>query len=113
MVLNFYIFSPVLIYTILKSICTIQNDIKETGSVIAPAWSINKIMWIKENEPEIYKNTWKFVLYEDFIMQKFGLEPTISYSLAGLTMAFDSKDKKWSETLRELNKHLKENLKEN
>jgi xylulokinase len=70
---------------------------KETGSVIAPAWSINKIMWIKENEPEIYKNTWKFVLYEDFIMQKFGLEPTISYSLAGLTMAFDSRNKKWSE----------------
>jgi xylulokinase len=69
----------------------------ETGSVIAPAWSINKIMWLKENEPYIYKNTWKFVLYEDFIIQKFGLEPTISYSLAGLTMAFDSKNKKWSD----------------
>ena len=43
-------------------------------------------MWIKDNEPGIYKNTWKFVLYEDFLMQKFGLEPTISYSLAGLTI---------------------------
>ncbi len=73
----------------------------ETGSVISPAWSINKIMWLKENEPEIYKNTWKFVLYEDFIMQKLGLEPTISYSLAGLTMAFDSKNKKWSELMLE------------
>ncbi len=71
----------------------------ETGSVVSPAWSINKIMWIKENEPEVYKDTWKFVLYEDFIMQKLGLEPTISYSLAGLTMAFDSRNKKWSDMI--------------
>lgn len=72
---------------------------KETGSVISPAWSINKIMWLKENEPEIYKNTWKFVLYEDFVMNKLGLEPTISHSLAGLTMAFDSRNKKWSDMI--------------
>ena len=68
----------------------------ETGSVVSPAWSINKIMWLKENEPQIYKEAHRFVLYEDFLMLKLGLEPTISYSLAGLTMAFDSKNKKWS-----------------
>jgi xylulokinase len=72
---------------------------RETGSVNAPAWSINKIMWLKDNEPEIYKNTWKFVLYEDFLMTKLGLEPTISHSLAGLTMAFDSKNRKWSDCI--------------
>ena len=55
------------------------------------------MMWLKENEPEIYKKTWKFVLYEDFIFYKLGLEPTISHSLAGLTMAFDSKNRKWSD----------------
>ncbi|MBM3705033.1 MAG: hypothetical protein FJW66_00765 [Actinobacteria bacterium] len=76
-----------------------ERVFNETGSVISPAWSINKIMWLKENEPDIYKNTWKFVLYEDFIIQKFGLEPTISYSLAGLTMAFDSGNKSWSELI--------------
>ena len=58
-------------------------------------------MWLKENEPEVYKNTWKFVLYEDFLMKKLGLEPTISHSLAGLTMAFDSKNKKWSDLMLE------------
>ncbi|MCL4415526.1 MAG: FGGY family carbohydrate kinase [Actinobacteria bacterium] len=78
-----------------------EQVFKETGSVISPAWSINKIMWLKENEPETYKNTWKFVLYEDFIMQKLGLEPSISYSLAGLTMAFDSRNKRWSDLILE------------
>ncbi len=72
---------------------------KETGAGISAGYSLNKITWFKENEPEIYKNTWKFVLYEDFIMHKLGLEPTISYSLAGLTMAFDLKNKKWSDLM--------------
>ena len=76
-----------------------EQIFKATGVAISPAWSINKIMWLKENEPEVYKNTSKFVLYEDLIMQKLGLEPTISYSLAGLTMAFDSKNKKWSDLI--------------
>ncbi len=76
-----------------------EQIFNETGSVASPAWSINKIMWLKENKPEIYKNTWKFVLYEDLLMQKLGLEPTISHSLAGLTMAFNSRDRKWSDLM--------------
>lgn len=74
---------------------------EKTGEVNSPAWSISKMMWIKDNEPEIFKNTWKFVLYEDFLMVKLGLEPTISHSLAGLTMAFDPKDRKWSKVALE------------
>jgi xylulokinase len=78
-----------------------EQIFNETGQVVSPAWSINKIMWLKEFEPDIYKNTWKFVLYEDLFMQKLGLEPTISHSLAGLTMAFNSKNKKWSDLMLE------------
>lgn len=76
-----------------------EGIFQATGACVSPAWSINKIMWIKENEPEVYKKTWKFVLYEDFILYKLGLEPTISHSLAGLTMAFDSKNRKWSKLI--------------
>lgn len=78
-----------------------ENIFYETGSVVSPAWSINKIMWIKKNEPEIYKNTWKFVLYEDYLMNRLGLRPTISHSLAGLTMAFNSKERQWSDKVLE------------
>jgi xylulokinase len=76
-----------------------ERVFNETGSVIAPSWSLNKILWFKENKPEVFKKTHKFVLYEDFIMQKLGFEPTISHSLAGLTMAFDSKNKRWSDLM--------------
>jgi xylulokinase len=76
-----------------------EGVFQATGACVSPAWSINKIMWIKENEPGIYKKAWKFVLYEDYIFYKLGLEPTISHSLAGLTMAFDSKNRRWSDTV--------------
>ncbi len=76
-----------------------EKIFQATGACLSPAWSINKIMWLKENEPEVYKNTWKFVLYEDLILHKLGLEPTISHSLAGLTMAFDSRNRRWSELI--------------
>jgi xylulokinase len=74
-----------------------EGIFQATGACVSPAWSINKIMWLKENEPEIYRKTSRFVLYEDFLMHKLGLEPTISHSLAGLTMAFDCKNRKWSD----------------
>ncbi len=74
-----------------------EGIFQATGACVSPAWSINKIMWLRENEPEVYRKTWKFVLYEDFIFYKLGLEPTISHSLAGLTMAFDSRNRKWSD----------------
>jgi xylulokinase len=78
-----------------------EGIFRATGACVSPAWSINKIMWIKENEPEVYKRAWKFVLYEDFVLHRLGLEPTISHSLAGLTMAFDSKNRKWSKLILE------------
>lgn len=67
-----------------------------TGASVHPMYSINKIMWIKQNLPEVYKNTWKFLLFADFILFKLGSKPHTDYSLAARTMAFDVINKKWS-----------------
>lgn len=70
-----------------------------TGSSIHPMYTLGKIVWIKENLPEIYKKTWKFLLYGDFIMYKLGAQPSIDYSLAARTMAFDITQKQWSDEI--------------
>jgi len=70
-----------------------------TGMPLHPMYSINKIMWIKQNLKNIYKKTYKFLCFEDYIFSKFGLVPTIDYSLAARTMAFDITCKKWSEEI--------------
>ena len=40
--------------------------------------SLAKILWIKENEPEIFENTARWATFEDFIIQKLGLDPIAS-----------------------------------
>lgn len=72
---------------------------KITGMPLHPMYSINKIMWIRKNLKDIYKKTYKFLCFEDYIFLKFGLTPTIDYSLAARTMAFDITRKKWSEKI--------------
>jgi xylulokinase len=67
-----------------------------TGMPIHTINSICKILWIKQERPEVYARTWKFLSYEDFVLTKLGLEPTICYPLAGRTMAFDEVAKTWS-----------------
>lgn len=61
--------------------------------------SLAKILWIKENEPEIFANTARWATFEDFIIQKLGLDPIASYSELSRTMLFDIRGRKWSEEI--------------
>lgn len=70
-----------------------------TGIPLHHKHSINRIMWFRESAPEIYRSTWKFMCYEDFILYKLGLEPTIDPSLAARTMAYDLAKGCWSKEI--------------
>lgn len=70
---------------------------KITGMPLNPMYSINKIMWLKKHRRDIFKSTYKFLCFEDFIHLKLGLPPSISYSLAARTAAFDIVKKQWSD----------------
>ncbi len=61
--------------------------------------SLAKILWLKENEPKAYDNVERWATYEDFIVQKLGLEPCVSYSEAARTMMFDIRKKTWAEPI--------------
>jgi len=70
-----------------------------TGMPVHPSFTMSKILWIKNHRPDIYEKTWKFLLYEDFILYKLGLDPVIDYSLAARTMAFDIHTNHWSDEI--------------
>lgn len=72
-----------------------------TGVSVHPMYTINKIMWFMKHMPEVYNNTWKFMLFADFILFKLGARPHTDYSLAARTMAFDVIGKKWSNEILE------------
>lgn len=70
-----------------------------TGMPLNGTYTLNKILWFRENRPKIFAKTWKFLCYEDFIFFKMGLPPIIDYSLAAKTMGFDIHRKCWSKEL--------------
>ncbi|NJD04754.1 MAG: hypothetical protein FIA99_19625 [Ruminiclostridium sp.] len=72
-----------------------------TGASVHSMYTINKIMWLKQHMPEVYNNTWKFLLFADFILFKLGAKPYTDYSLAARTMTFDIINKRWSAEILE------------
>jgi len=60
-----------------------------------PITTLAKILWVKDNEPDIFRNVAQFLCYEDFIFSLLGGIPAIDYSLASRTMMFDIDKKKW------------------
>jgi D-xylulose kinase len=70
-----------------------------TGLTVDPYFSAPKIMWIKEHEPDIYRETHKFLLVHDYVIGKLtGLFIT-GWDNASRTMLFDIRKFDWSDRL--------------
>ncbi len=67
-----------------------------SGMPLHGMYSLNKIMWFRYHEPEVFRRAAKFHCYEDFVHLRLGLEPVMSHSLAARTMALDAKKGEWS-----------------
>jgi xylulokinase len=70
---------------------------KHTGMPIHTINTLPKLMWLKANEPEIWQVADKFLLYEDFIIQKMVGVAFISRCLASRTQLYDTISKTWSD----------------
>ena len=66
-----------------------------TGMPIHTINTLPKLLWIKENEPEIWKDAEKFLLIEDFFIYKFTGQYVISDCLASRTQLFNLANGKW------------------
>jgi xylulokinase len=67
-----------------------------TGHPIHPMYTVPKLMWLKEERPEIFAKTWKFLCIQDFVSFRLGAkDPAIDWSLASRTMGFDVVQKRW------------------
>ena len=79
---------PVQVYTI-------------SGLTIDPYFTAPKILWIRENERDIYDRTDKFLLVHDYLILQLSGETITDYSNASRTLLFDIRTAKWSDTLLE------------
>ncbi|MBQ7983151.1 MAG: carbohydrate kinase [Clostridia bacterium] len=58
-------------------------------------YTLPKLMWYKNEKPEVYDRMHHFYLIEDYAVWKLSGASQISYSLASRTMAFDVVNKCW------------------
>ena len=58
-------------------------------NILAPNYSLPKLMWLRANEPALYDRTWKFLLWGDLVAFMLGCEPLTSHSHANRTLLFD------------------------
>jgi len=70
-----------------------------TGHTAYPMFSLFKLIWIRNNNPELWKRTAKFLCFEDLIQLRLGLDPAIGYPLAGRTMLFNVSTHEWDEQI--------------
>ncbi len=71
-----------------------------TGNIMDPHYTIAKIMWLKENMPEVYSRTHKILQSKDYVAYKFtGRLGTTDPSDASLTLMYDIVQHKWSEEI--------------
>jgi len=70
-----------------------------TGQVLQPTFGINKLLWLRDNRPEVFHNTHKWLSIEDFVLWKLSGCMVTDYSIASRTMMFDQQTLTWSDTL--------------
>jgi xylulokinase len=50
-----------------------------TGQPLHTSFSINKVMWVRDELPDIFSRTWKFLLWEDLFCCWLGLKPVVDF----------------------------------
>jgi len=72
------------------------SSYKITGQVkIVPTWPASKILWIKRNEPDVFKKVYKYLLVEDYLIHRMTGEFVAEGSLLCSTVYWNIITKKW------------------
>jgi xylulokinase len=72
------------------------RSFKITGQVkIVPTWPASKILWIKRNEPDIFRKTSKYLLVEDYLILRMTGKCVAEGSLLCSTMYWNINTRKW------------------
>jgi len=74
---------------------------QRTGMPIHTINTLPKLLWLKDHDPETWEAAHRFLLYEDFLINKLAGRAVISRCLASRTQMFDLHQGCWSEEILE------------
>ncbi len=70
-----------------------------TGLVAHPMYPVPKILWLRKHRPDIFVPSVRFLTVIGYVLSRLGLPPYIDYSLASRYLAFDIRQRRWSEEI--------------
>ena len=70
-----------------------------TGLTPHPCYTVNNILWLKSNEPDVFSRVWKFLQIEDYLGYLLTGRAVMDHSIACRTGLFDVRKRAWSQTL--------------
>ncbi len=83
-----------------------------TGHRPSASYAIEKLMWIRNNQPDIYADTWKMLNAKDYINFKLTGRMVTEHNDASGTNAFDLEILDWSDSILEAAEISREKLPE-
>lgn len=72
-----------------------------TGHPMNSSYTLEKLMWIQDNEPEVYRNTYKILSAKDYLVFRLTGKYVMDYSNGSATNAMDINKFCWSSALIE------------
>lgn len=71
-----------------------------TGHTPHPMFSLFKLLWMRENNPEIWDKAHRILCFEDLLQYRLGIkEPSMGWPLAGRTMLFNVISHEWDKDI--------------
>jgi xylulokinase len=86
----------------ISNVLTNENFYRINGNTLGINYGLPKLMWVKEHQPDLYGQAYKFLLWGSFVPFMLGAEPVVDFSLVNRTLLFDIGQEAWSDEILEL-----------
>ncbi|MCL4247219.1 MAG: hypothetical protein KJ065_03590 [Anaerolineae bacterium] len=70
--------------------------LRRSGNVVNNMFGGPKLIWLRDNQPELFEKTYKFLNWADLVAYLLGGEPVTNYGLANRSLFFDLEGERWS-----------------
>jgi len=70
-----------------------------TGMPLHTINTLPKLLWLRRNDPQVWKAARQFLLYEDFFLRRWSGRAAISHCLASRTQMYDLSASDWAEDI--------------
>ena len=76
--------------------------LEHTGNIAVPGFTAPKLLWMRENEPDLFRKIRMVLLPKDYINYRLTGEYATDFSDAAGTLLLDVKEKRWSPEMLEI-----------